>query len=409
MIITEEQLLDVEAALDFDPVSARRALTDRTPLSASEPIRVQRRLAQALGEGADAAELAVERIITGGDSLNSSYLERGALAARAVARLTRTDERGRIEQGTGFLASSRLLVAHHALLPSAADAVACSVGFGHAHDVRGVLGEPVLVDAVPDELFVTSAALGVTVVALAPTSRDGLVATASLGWLPLPESPDTALRGEWLTVVHHPGGLPRQVSIRQNLLIRAGTERIWYHGETAPASAGAAVFNDSWQVVAVHRGGAPARDGRGRIVTTDGTPWHAALDESRIVWRAGTGTRASAIVALLREHCGTHPLVLELLRGAATDASDAVAPGAVEQQPAAAKPGTAATASDGALRANGHAAPTPANVGRNGAEPGSPGAAPGASVTVTVPLRITVHAGATPAHGRGPAIGVDLS
>jgi hypothetical protein len=150
--------------------------------------------------------------------------------------------------------------------------------------------------------------------------------------------------------------------------------------------------------VALHRAGAPVRDRAGEILTVDGEPWRDGGDEARIVWRAGVGTRASAIVSCLATTNGEHPLIAELLAGAEADASEAIVVplgGGADALP------------------NGPDAHTPVRVPRMLTAPRTNGAGSHDgdhetdAVTVTVPLRITVRQGNGATHV--PAVGVNFS
>jgi endonuclease G len=325
MKLTEALLRRAEEALTFDPREERRALLDRTVAAIGEPTVLRRRIAQVLGEGADAADAAIDRLLTGSDQLNVSYLERGMIAADAVARVEVRDGDSRIVgSGTGFMISPRLLLTNHHVLPTADDSAQSWVHFRNEFDALGRTVEPCTFALDPSEFFFTDAELDVTVVSVSPETPDRRQQVSRFGWLRLSASEDTVLPGEWLTLVHHPEGRGKQVSLRQNLLVRRGKADLWYATETAFGSSGAPVFNDSWQVVGVHRGGAPARDRDGRVLTVDGAPWADGDDESRIVWRAGTATRASAILQRLSDTLVEHPLIAELLRDADADACDAI-------------------------------------------------------------------------------------
>jgi hypothetical protein len=207
-------------------------------------------------------------------------------------------------------------------------------------------------------------------------------------------------------MVHHPSGRPKQLALRQNLLIKSSDAELWYATETASATSGAPIFNDSWQVVALHRGGAPARDRTGRILTTDGEPWIEGGDETRIVWRACVGSRASAILSRLVATSSAHPLIVELVGESERDANEAIViplgAGAGET-PLSLGETPNGEAIDAMLRATRTTtSPPPTNGGA-----AHDGNGPADSVTVTVPLRITVRQGN--GSSRAPAVGVDLS
>jgi endonuclease G len=406
MKLTEALMRCAEEALTFDPREERRALLDRTAVAVADATTLRRRIAQALGEGSDAAQLAVDRLVSGTDQLNVSYLERGMIAADAVARIeVRDGESDVIGSATGFMVSPRLLLTNHHVLPTEDDAAQSWVHFRHEFDAVGQALESCVFAFDPSAFFFTDSDLDFTVVAVAPESPDRRQRVARFGWLRLSRSPDTVLPGEWLTMIHHPGGSRKQVALRQNLLIKSSDAELWYATETAPGSSGAPVFNDSWQVTAIHRAGAPARDRAGRILTIDGEPWVDGADETRVVWRAGLGTRACAIVQCLADGRGEHPLIVQVLRESDPDASDAIVIplGAGLVRAASGDGATSAEQASDAL------APLMRSRVASGGNGGGSDEAPVITdaVTVTVPLRITVRAGN--GAGRAPAVGVNLS
>ena len=406
MKLTEALMRRAEEALTFDPREERRALLDRTAVAIADAPTLRRRIAQALGEGADAAQLAVDRLVSGSDQLNVSYLERGMIAADAVAHVeVRNGESEVIGSATGFMVSPRLLLTNHHVLPTEDDAAQSWVYFRHEFDAVGRALESCVFALDPSAFFFTDADLDFTVVAVAPETPDRRQRVARFGWLRLSGSADTVLPGEWLTMIHHPGGSPKQVALRQNLLIRRSDADLWYATETAPGSSGAPVFNDSWQVTGIHRTGAPARDRAGQVLTVDGEQWVDGSDEARVVWRAGLGTRACAIVQRLAAANGEHPLIAELLDESDPDASDAiVVPLGAGVARVASAVGTASVEHAGDVP---RPIPSP-RVASDGNGGGSYEALPSTeAVTVTVPLRITVRAGN--GSGRAPAVGINLS
>lgn len=403
MKLTEAFLRRIEEALTFDPRRQRRALLDRTAIAVADASTLRRRIAAALGEGADAAQLAIDRLLNGTDQLNASYLERGMIAADAVGKIeVRNGESALVGCATGFMVSPTLLLTNHHVLPSADDAGQSWVHFRHEFDALGRPVEPCIFAFEPSSFFWTEPALDATVVAVAAETPDRRQRVARFGWLRLSTSPDLALPGEWLTTVHHPGGAWKQVALRQNLLIKRGACDLWYATETAAASSGAPLFNDSWQVVGLHRAGAPARDADGSILTVDGERWSEADDESRIVWRAGVGTRTDFILGRLVAAHADDPRVAALLGDGEQDAAEAIVVplGSGIERGRASEPASDRTAPDEVTAAS----TVHESNGNGGHEPAAGGAD---TVTVTVPLRITVRAGnGSP---RRPTVGVDVS
>ena len=407
MRLTEAFLRRTEDALTFDPRQQRRALIDRTAVATADATTLRKRIVQALGEGSDAAQLAIDRLVGATDQLNVSYLERGRIAADAVARIeVRDGDSTTTGCATGFMISPRLLLTNHHVLPTADDAAQSWLQFRHEFDALGRALEPCVFALDASAFFWTDAELDTTVLAVAPETPDRRQSVSRFGWLRLSASGDLVLPGEWLTAIHHPGGAPKQLALRQNLLVERGPAELWYATDTAAASSGAPLFNDSWQVVGIHRGGVPARDPEGAILTLDGEPWKEALDESRIVWRAGVGTCTSAIVGQLASLYSDHPLVSELLAECDADAAEAIVvplgAGAERGRPSDGTAERVAVSSD--VQAE---APASGDPQTNGSSSHAHPALDGSALTVTVPLRITVRAGN--GSGRRPAVGVDLS
>jgi V8-like Glu-specific endopeptidase len=85
------------------------------------------------------------------------------------------------------------------------------------------------------------------------------------GWLPLQVR--TIERGERVNIIQHAGGRPKQVALQNNFVEYFGGNVIQYVTSTLPGSSGSPVFNDSWEVVALHHAG----DERLREPTTQRT------------------------------------------------------------------------------------------------------------------------------------------
>ena len=421
MNVTREMIDEAEARLDFEPAAVRRALAERAPVADAQPREVQKRLAHALGEGPDAADLAVERILTGADQLNVNFLERGMIAADAVACLEiRSAEEQLLGYATGFMVSPQLLMTNHHVLPSAEVAAQSWADFRWEYDAYGRALEPVSFALDPARFYFADPELDVALVALAPRDAGGDMAPASFGWLRLHPGTEKALPGEWLSVVHHPHGRPKQLTVRQCQLLRRTPCHLWYGGTTGYSS-GAPLCNDSWQVVALHSTGVPKRDASGAVLTVDGERWIEGGDESRVLWQAGLGARVSAIVRRVDGACGGHPLVQEMLREGQADTADAVVvplgsgePLVVESPQGSAPMPPVAAAPE--ARTNGGSTPPTATVPPL-APPVQPLRAPvmarsserprtSEAITVTIPLRITVRPGN--GSGHGAAVGVDL-
>ncbi|MBU6166529.1 MAG: DNA/RNA non-specific endonuclease [Alphaproteobacteria bacterium] len=306
-------------ALGIDLAALSARLREARPAAVNpQSLQQERRnflLALHDGDAAPEAEARFERIIAGNELQPVNFLPRGALAAQAVLRVVIRTGTGQLAgYGTGFLIGDGVFLTNNHVLPDPATAGQSIVEAFYETDLHGH-DRPVQRFALePHRLFHTSKPLDFTIVAVAPRARGG-EALAPLGWLPLVGSRGKALEGEWLTIVQHPMGQPKQLCIRENQLLKRDTDVLWYSTDTLSGSSGSPVFNNDWLVVALHHSGVPETRG-GRWQTIDGRDFRPGVDdEDQIKWLANEGIRVSRIVETLGSDAAMarHPMVRPLL------------------------------------------------------------------------------------------------
>jgi endonuclease G, mitochondrial len=151
----------------------------------------------------------------------------------------------------------------------------------------------------PDTMFVTDSTLDYTLVAVQPHSTSGATLDG-LGWSRLIGQEGKAITGEFVNIIQHPGGQqPKALALRDNQSVDVLENFLHYQTDTAPGSSGAPVYNDQWEVIALHHSGVPRRDEAGHILTRSGDPWTEGMDETQIDWVANEGARVSRILAHL--------------------------------------------------------------------------------------------------------------
>jgi endonuclease G, mitochondrial len=235
-----------------------------------------------------------ERILGGNDLMPVAYLQRGAIAARAVARIDLGNG-----SGTGFLIAPRVLITNNHVLPDKATAARALANFRFEVDLNDTPVGPAVAELKPDELFFTSdqSQLDFTVVAV-----DSNVPLAQYGCLPLIETTGKVSEGEWVTIIQHPNGGRKQVCVRENKLIQRKDDVLWYTTDTEPGSSGSPVFNNDWYVVALHHAGVP--ETKNGVNQTDSS--------GAIKWIANEGIRVSRIVQTLKQALPNHDLLRPL-------------------------------------------------------------------------------------------------
>jgi endonuclease G len=311
MLIRPSVVADAEKRMPIAAATARakravaaEALVQPGPAVTPKPIDVStvQRIADLSLAGAKPSTTELERLIGNNDLVDEFYLQRGLVAARPVMRIILRDPAGR-ERGwaTGFMVSPRLLLTNWHVFPTQDET---TNAIAEAHYVLDIAGNPApsYRFAIRGDLYYTSdAQLDFALVAVDPVAQDGRTALAQFGYHRLIAEPNKIREGECMTLIQHPGGERRQVSIRENELTNILDQFLWYKSDTAPGSSGAPAFNDSYQVVALHHSGAARRDDQGRYLLRDGTTVTSleGIDDSRVDWVANEGLRISVLCSAL--------------------------------------------------------------------------------------------------------------
>jgi len=259
------------------------------PIPAAEPAR-------------SGPELALERIFGKNDLVDIRFLEAGARAARAVGRIRIRATSGRnLGFGTGSLIAPRLLLTNHHVLPDQATAAASLVEFNVQDGLDGKPMTPAAFRLIPGDFFLTSIELDCTLVAVQPRAEVG-EELVPLGWNAPPSADDDpVLVEEYVNIIQHPGGRPKQVAVRDNQIIDLLPEFLQYRTDTEPGSSGSPVFNDQWDLVGLHHSGVPKRDEQGRILAVGGGLWSEPMGDLRIDWIANEGVRLSRILRFVKD------------------------------------------------------------------------------------------------------------
>lgn len=250
----------------------------------------------------------LERLVGARDIVSVNFLERGLRAARAVCRIkTLNALGGQADYATGFLVAPSLLVTNNHVLPDPETANRSLAEFELELDVNFVDRRGRIFPFAPQEAFFTSAELDFTIVAISPMAHDGTPIT-DFGVLRLIPESGKGIPGEHVSIIQHPAGGTKQVVLRKNEIIAlddaafAGqrNEFLHYTADTERGSSGSPVFNDQWDLVAVHHKAIAARDESGECLTKNGKTWTMADGLEAKQWIGNEGVRVSAIFKLLR-------------------------------------------------------------------------------------------------------------
>src|SRR5437773_1321449 len=263
------------------------------------PAALARRAAFLSLGGARPTDTELERLMGTDDLVDEFYLERALLAAQPVCRISIRATSGH-ERGcaTGFMISPRLLLTNEHVFGSAAEAAPSIAEFNYRYDIAGRPESSFRFRLQPNVYFFNDRTLDFAVVAVEPQSDDGRTPLRRFGYHRLIADKGKTLLKEWMNIIQHPGGARRQFAIRENQCIKDDDpDVLWYVSDTAQGSSGSPVFNDSFQIVALHHSGVPRRDAANKIMLKNGTTVAslADADDSEIDWMANAGIRVSRI------------------------------------------------------------------------------------------------------------------
>ncbi|MBY3381696.1 DNA/RNA non-specific endonuclease [Rhizobium laguerreae] len=290
----------LERAVSQRPTVAAVGKTPRALQAAADPKLIA--LHNLSLEGQKPTQIEMEAAIDDFDVVDANYILRCRLVMDCIARLQIDAENGR-QQATGFLIAPGLLMTNHHVLPNLETAIGGLAQFGYWHDVAGGDHPTATFAMEPERFFVNDQELDFAVVAVSPTATNGVL-LSERGYLKLSPGTGKTHKGKFVTIIQHPDGDYMQIALRENKVETASQDEyvIRYKADTAHGSSGAPVFNDSFQIAALHSGGRIKRDPTGKLYLLKTGEYVASVDdrsESEVVWEINVGIRISRICALL--------------------------------------------------------------------------------------------------------------
>lgn len=247
-------------------------------------------------------EQVLEGIINSEDNFLDIYLLQGALyCAQAVGRIEIPEGTA---WGTGFLVGPDLLLTNQHVLKDKNYLEQAVVRFGYVNDASGVSSSGKVVPVEPNFYFSSPAfELDYALVRLKESPlKDIAVADNELriksmveltrigkhrGYLEL--APRDPLKHSRVNIIQHPNGLPLKVVMTQNYVVDKTDKRSYYVADTMEGSSGSPVFNQRWEIVALHHSGKPyppetlidtaKKVWKGQFRVNEGIPIRAILED----------------------------------------------------------------------------------------------------------------------------------
>lgn len=238
-----------------------------------------------------------ERVIKGDDNLDFVYLEDGVFAGQAICRIVIASEEGEEGFGTGFLIGPSILITNNHVLPNADLAKYSYAEFQYEKGRMQELKTTKAFRLNPEILYYTNEELDYTIVHVNENSTDQTTPISNFGFLKLNPQLGKTKEGNFVSIIQHPDGKMKKVAIRENKITNLQLPKvIRYVTDTKSGSSGAPVFNDKWEVVALHHSGIPRYNESGKVLNINGGIWDESQGETAIDWVENEGIRISSIV-----------------------------------------------------------------------------------------------------------------
>jgi V8-like Glu-specific endopeptidase len=190
----------------------------------------------------DETSAAIQEKIIGENTLRHiRILELGLDAARAVVHVSIPGG-----SGSGFMIASDLLVTNHHVVENVQTAIAGTYTFFYELGRDGKQKPVIAASAHAEGIFYTNKELDYTVIQLADVPSFGE---------PLKPRPVVMHRDDRVTIIQHPGGHYKKVSLQNNFVAYADSRVVQYTTSTMPGSSGSPVLDDDFRVVAIHHSG----------------------------------------------------------------------------------------------------------------------------------------------------------
>lgn len=304
------------------PIYAKRKVSQLIQIAAetagavSMPASLERVVAMAERNPAEAIDaLLNERVLNEAEEfLSVLFVKRAAIVNKSVGRIVARGTRQGF--GTGFLVAPGVLITNHHVLGTASDARNAAVQFDYELNARYRQLSSETFEFRPQDLFFSDRSLDFALVAVAETGLDAGYSLNDYGYLPLDEKVGKIRAEAPVNIIQHPQAGLKQVVFRSSKIFPLPSEldpgnsysgksidiAAHYSGDTKPGSSGSPVFNDTWEVVALHHSAVAEMDPQGRMRMKDGSFKLPAdiLDGDDIKWVANEGIRVSRIMKHLR-------------------------------------------------------------------------------------------------------------
>lgn len=191
----------------------------------------------------------LEKIIGSKDNLLTiSWLEKALTASKAVCRIVLTNGK----KGTGFLTKDGYLFTNHHVLDSVDAVKGARAEFNYEVGPDGNI-RPLTSYELDASGYISSPPAAFDFARVKVIDNPNAPVRQ---WGGLDIAPDALPAvGDPVTIIQHPGGLDKRIALRANEVLQVSNQHLHYTTDTEGGSSGSPVFNNFWQVVAIHHAG----------------------------------------------------------------------------------------------------------------------------------------------------------
>jgi endonuclease G len=194
-----------------------------------------------------------ERILLENNLLPIQFLRQGVKASESVCHI-RLKCGDYYCGGTGFMISPNLMMTNHHVLDSKNTAKTADAYFNYEENLNGMEIYPEIRKINTEKFFYAHEELDFAIVAV--DNQPG----EEFGFIELLKSRDKIDNSERVNIIQHPGGRRKEISLQDNKVSQFFENKVYYFADTQKGSSGAPVFNNRWQIVALHHWGTPTHN-----------------------------------------------------------------------------------------------------------------------------------------------------
>ncbi len=165
-----------------------------------------------------------------------------------------------IWQGTGFMVSERLFLTNNHVILDKKNARDLITEFNFELDEGGTKKAVTRFALAPSDFFLSSSEddLDFTLVAIGKKIF-GKGTLRDFGYCSMKNESDKEALDTFATMIGHPEGRRKEVSINNNRIVAQNDEVFQYYSSARVGSSGSPLFNERFEVIALHHWGAPTR------------------------------------------------------------------------------------------------------------------------------------------------------